>query len=63
MWCVAALARESLAQMAEVLATYQKPPEATASVVGMEATPVALHAEVRPGAPAAPGRLAKRAHQ
>ncbi len=63
MWCVAALARESLAQMEDVLATYEKPLDATAPVVGMDEKPVSRHDEVRPGAPAAPGRIATRDHQ
>ena len=60
MWCVAALDREYLAKMEDVLATYEKPLDATEPVVCIDEKPVSLHDDVRPGTPAAPGVIAKR---
>ncbi len=60
MWCVAALDGEYLAQMEDLLATYEKPLDATEPVVCIDEKPVSLHDDVRPGVLAAPGVIAKR---
>jgi DDE superfamily endonuclease len=60
MWCVAELNPEYIAKMEDVLATYEKPLDVTEPVVCIDEKPVSLHADVRPGIRAAPGRIAKQ---
>jgi DDE superfamily endonuclease len=60
MWCVADLDDAYIANMEDVLSVYEKPYDATEPVVCLDEKPVPLHAEVRPTAPAAPGREARQ---
>src|SRR2546428_10809683 len=60
MWCVAELDKEYIEKMEDVLAQYEKPLDAAEPVVCIQEKPVALHGEVGPPLPAAPGRIAKR---
>lgn len=57
---MAELDREYIAKMEDVLATYERLLDVTAPVVCIDEKPVSLHDDVRPGVPAAPGRIAKR---
>ena len=60
MWCVAELNDEYIAKMEDVLETYEKPYDPAEPVVCLDEKSVTLHADVRPVAPAAPGREARR---
>ena len=60
MWCVAELDREYIAKMEDVLEIYEKPLDVAEPVVCIDEKPVLLHDDVRPGAPAAPGVIAKQ---
>src|SRR3954454_2973521 len=60
MWCVAELNEEYLAQMEEVLDTYEQPYHFQQPVICLDEKPITLHADVRPASPAAPGREARR---
>src|SRR5713101_7297785 len=60
MWCVAELNEDYIAKMEDVLETYEQPYDPKQPVVCLDEKPVSLHADVRPGTPAAPGRIAKR---
>jgi hypothetical protein len=57
---VAELNDEYIAKMEEVLKTYEKPCDSKQPVVCLDEKPVTLHADVRPVAPAAPGRETRR---
>ena len=54
------LDEEYIDKMEDVLATYERPYDATEPVVCLDEKPVELHAEVRPASPAKPGREARR---
>lgn len=60
MWCVAELDEEYIERMEDVLALYEKPYNPAEPVVCLDEKPVALHADVRPPAAAAPGKPAKQ---
>jgi len=60
MWCGAELHDQYIAQMEDVLETYQKPYDPQEPVVCLDEKPVPLHADVRPASPAEPGREARR---
>jgi hypothetical protein len=60
MWCVAELDEEYIAKMEDVLETYERPYNPKQPVVCLDEKPVTLHADVRPGSPATPGREARR---
>jgi hypothetical protein len=60
MWCVAELNDDYIAKMEDVLETYEKPYDPRQPVVCLDEKPVTLHADVRPVAPAAPGRETRR---
>ena len=60
MWCVAELNEEYIARMEDVLATYERPYDPKQPVVCVDEKPISLHADVRPGSAAAPGREARR---
>jgi hypothetical protein len=60
MWCVAELDDQYIAKMEDVLETYEKPYDMAEPVVCLDEKPVTLHADVRPTAPAQPGREARR---
>jgi len=60
MWCVAELNDEYISKMEDVLETYEKPYNPAEPVVCLDEKPVTLHANVRPAAPAEPGREARR---
>ena len=59
MWCVPDLNDEYIARMEDVLATYERPYDATEPVVCLDEKPVTLHADVRPPSPAVPGKEAR----
>jgi hypothetical protein len=63
MWCVADLDEEYIDKMEDVLATYERPYDATEPVVCLDEKPVTLHADVRPVSPAEPGRETRRDHE
>jgi hypothetical protein len=60
MWCVAELNEDYIAKMEDVLATYEKPYDPQEPVLCLDEKPVTLHADVRSGSAAAPGREARR---
>jgi DDE superfamily endonuclease len=60
MWCVAELDEDYIARMEDVLETYERAYDPEEPVVCLDEKPVTLHAEIRPAAPAAPGREARR---
>jgi len=60
MWCVAELDEEYITKMEDVLETYEQPYNPQEPVVCVDEKPVTLHADVRPYAPAKPGREARR---
>jgi transposase len=60
MWCVAELNEDYIAKMEDVLETYEQPYDPQQPVVCLDEKPVTLHADVRPGSPALPGREARR---
>jgi hypothetical protein len=60
MWCVAELNEPYIANMEDVLETYEKPYDPEEPVVCLDEKPVTLHADVRPTSPAVPGREARR---
>ena len=60
MWCVADLDSRYIEKMEEVLALYEKPYDPAEPVVCWDEKPVALHADLRPSRPMAPGRITKR---
>ena len=60
MWCVAQLDDAYIRRMEDVLETYELPYDPAHPVVCLDEKPVTLHADVRPPAPAAPGREARQ---
>ncbi|MGC1620800.1 MAG: IS630 family transposase [Xanthobacteraceae bacterium] len=60
MWCVAELNEDYIANMEDVLETYERPYDPQQPVVCLDEKPVTLHADVRPVSPALPGREARR---
>ena len=60
MWCVAELNEDYIAKMEDVLETYEQPYDPQQPVVCLDEKPVTLHADVRRGSPAVPGREARR---
>jgi len=56
---VADLDDDYLAQMEDVLEVYEKPYDPEQPVVCLDEKPITLHADVRPGSPAVPGREAR----
>ena len=60
MWCVPELNEKYIANMEDVLATYERPVDPKQPVLCLDEKPVTLHCEVRPGTPAKPGREARR---
>jgi transposase len=60
MWCVPELNDEYIAQMEDVLATYERPYDPSQPVVCLDEKPVTMHADVRPASPAKPGREARQ---
>jgi hypothetical protein len=59
MWCVAELNDEYTFKMEDVLEIYERPYNPEEPVVCLDEKPVTLHADVRPGSPAEPGREAR----
>ena len=59
MWCVPELNEACIANMEDVLATYEQPLNPKEPVVCLDEKPVTLHADVRPRSPAQPGREAR----
>ncbi len=60
MWLVADLDDDYIAQMEDVLETYEQPYDPQEPVVCLDEKSVTLHADVRPTSPAQPGREARR---
>jgi hypothetical protein len=60
MWCVPELDEEYVANMEDVLETYEQPYDPQEPVVCLDEKPVTLHADIRPASPAEPGREARR---
>jgi hypothetical protein len=60
MWCVADLDEDYVAKMEEVLEVYERPYDPDQPVVCVDEKPIALHADIRPASPAAPGREARQ---
>jgi transposase len=60
MWCVPELSDEYIANMEDVLETYERPYDPQEPVVCLDEKPVTLHAEVRQPSAAEPGREARR---
>jgi len=60
MWVVADLDEEYITKMEDVLEVYERPYDRQEPVVCLDEKPITLHADVRPGSPAAPGREARR---
>jgi DDE superfamily endonuclease len=60
MWCVAELNEAYIANMEDVLETYERPYDPQQPVVCFDEKPVSLHADVRPASPAVPGREARQ---
>jgi hypothetical protein len=60
MWCVADLDDAYIEKMEDVLETYEQPYDPQEPVICLDEKPITLHAEVRPGSAARPGREARR---
>lgn len=60
MWCVAELTEDYIARMEDVLELYERPYDPQQPVVCLDEKPVALHADIRPPTPVAPGQEARR---
>src|SRR5215207_8800141 len=60
MWCVPELSEDYISNMEDVLETYERPYDPAEPVVCLDEKPVTLHADVRPGSPAVPGREARQ---
>jgi hypothetical protein len=60
MWVVADLDEAYIAQMEDVLGLYERPYNPRQPVICLDEKPVTLHADLRPPAPARPGREARR---
>lgn len=59
MWCVGKLNETYIERMEDVLAVYERPYDPKQPVLCLDEKPVTLHADVRPGSLAAPGREAR----
>src|SRR5713101_1148975 len=60
MWVVADLNDEYVAKMEDVLEVYERPYDPQEPVLCIDEKPITLHADLRPGSPAVPGREARR---
>ena len=60
MWCVAELDEDYIRKMEDVLKVYERRYNPAQPVICLDEKPVTLHDDVRPGRPAAPGKLARR---
>ena len=60
MWCVADLDAAYIANMEDVLETYERPYDPQQPVLCLDEKPITLHADVRPSSPAKPGQEARR---
>ena len=60
MWCVPELDEAYIACMEDVPETYERPYDPAQPMICFDEKPVTLHADVRPAAPAAPGREARQ---
>jgi transposase len=60
MWCVADLDEDYIANMEDVLEVYEWAYDPQQPVVCLDEKPITLHADVRPGSPAVPGREARQ---
>src|SRR5438045_2248537 len=60
MWVVADLDDDYIAKMEDVLQLYERPYDSQQPVVCLDEKSITLHADLRPLAPAIPGREARR---
>ena len=60
MWVVADLDDDYIRKMEDVLEVYERPYDPQQPVVCLDEKPITLHADVRPGSPATPGREARQ---
>jgi hypothetical protein len=60
MWCVAELNDDYIKKMEDVLEVYERTYDPQHPVVCLDEKPVTLHADLRAGSPAIPGREARR---
>lgn len=60
MWVVADLDDNYITKMEDVLEIYERPYDPEQPVVCLDEKPITLHADVRPGSPAVPGREARQ---
>jgi DDE superfamily endonuclease len=60
MWVVADLDDNYITNMEDVLEIYERPYDPQQPVVCLDEKPITLHADVRPGSPAMPGREARQ---
>ena len=60
MWCVSELNESYIAKMEDVLKVYERPYNPAEPVVCLDEKSVTLHAEVKPGSLAKPGREARQ---
>ena len=60
MWSVPELDEEYITKMEDVLETYEQPYDPKEPVVCVDEKPITLHADVRPGSRAQPGREARQ---
>jgi len=60
MWVVADLDEDYIRKMEDVLEVYERPYDPQLPVVCLDEKPITLHADVRPGSAAAPGREARQ---
>ena len=60
MWVVADLDDNYITKMEDVLEIYERPYDPQQPVVCLDEKPITLHADVRPGSPAVPGREARQ---
>src|ERR1051325_2463812 len=60
MWVVAELDDDYITKMEDVLEIYERPYDPQQPVVCLDEKPITLHADVRPGSPAVPGREARQ---
>ncbi len=60
MWVVADLDGDYIRKMEDVLEVYERPYDPQQPVVCLDEKPITLHADVRPGSAAAPGREARQ---
>ena len=60
MWVVADLDDDYIGKMEDVLEVYERPYDAQQPVICLDEKPITLHADLRPGSHAVPGREARR---